>query len=128
MATYTDAGTGIWESLASDDHQAYVDDMIDEAHFQDAREDVIYRFYEGKLSYKAAEVMAIIWAKRFQEWEWNCEEVLKVARIMDLDWKESHLILGQRDEYFKKMKDNQFWRQPDCNFDDTRDDVRGWDL
>lgn len=122
-----DAGTGIFDNLCENDRQTYINDMIDEAHFQNAREDVIYRFYEGKLSYKAAEAMAIIWAKRFQEWEWNCEEVLKIARIMDLDWKESHLILGQREQYFKKMEGNDFWRQPEV--DDTREDeVRGWDL
>jgi len=110
MATHIDAGTSIWDNLATDDHQAYVDDMIDEAHFQDAREDVIYRFYEGRLSFKASEAMAIIWAKRFQEWEWTCEDVTNVARTLDLDWKESYLILNQRDEYFKLLNKNVFWR------------------
>ena len=128
MATYVDTPTSIWEGLGSDDHQSYVNDMIDESYFMDAREDVIYRFYEGRLSYKAAEAMAIIWANAFQYHEWSDPHVTEVATKLELDWKESYLILGQRDKYFKEMENKDFWRYPESEYVDTRDDVRGWDL
>ena len=110
MATIIDAGMGIYEGLCADDQDAYVNDMVDEARFRDAREDVIYKFYETGLSFKAAESMAILWAKAFGESEWDDKDVVKVAQALELDWDEYHLIMNHREAYFESKKFTSQWR------------------
>ena len=108
------AETAQWEYKCEDEHQQYIDEMIDEAHFADAREDVIYKFYEGRMSYKTAEAMAILWAKSFDYHEWSDPATTAIAEKLELDWRECHLILNERDKYFAELKNKPFWRWPDC--------------
>lgn len=108
------AETSIWEGICEDERQAYVDDMVDEAHFMDAREDVIYKFYEGRMSYKSAEAMAVLWARSFELNEWADPQTTAIAEKLELDWRECYLILGQRDKYFTELKNQPFWRWPSC--------------
>jgi hypothetical protein len=88
--------------------------MVDEAHFMDAREDVIYKFYEGRMSFKAAEAMAVLWARSFEHNEWADPMTTAIAEKLQLDWQECYLILGNRKKYFFEMKNQPFWRWPEC--------------
>jgi hypothetical protein len=121
MSTYTDAGTGIWESQCSDEREAYLNEMLDENRFRDAREDTLYKFHDATklLTTKATEAFAKMWAKSFMDADTDDHESIKLAKELDLDWEDAYLILWMREDYFKSldMRNPNWWMQVSSDYD-----------
>jgi hypothetical protein len=113
----------VWEQQCANEREDYLNDLLSEGRFRDAREDSIYKFYDASkiLSNKAVEAFAKIWAKSFMEADSEEHESVKLANELELDWQDAYLILWMRDDYFSTLSafEKDRWTTVDCDIDDN---------
>ena len=85
-------------------------DYIDEKQFEDARFEAVSKFYEGQISWLAAEALARLWAKAIKENEWHDEDARLIAVKLDLEVKDALAVLGDRKAFKNETAKNEFWR------------------
>ena len=84
----------------------------EEQHFfelmQETRNEAVCCFYETGLSWSAAESMARLWAKEFDESEWHDDDVCNIATKLKLEDYHAFAILGKQKDFVEAKKLNVY--------------------
>ena len=89
-----------WEMLA---------DIQDKKEFKDAKDDAIWKFYEGDISWDAAKALALLWAEQYVMGEYDDHPCMTVAEYLKLDWVDCYAILNQRANWKRQVEFNEKW-------------------
>lgn len=98
-----------YEAMCEEERCEQRQDLLLEREMQDIYEDAVSKFYGSDITWKTAEAMFKLWAKVWNENEWNDPDAAEVAEKLGIGWNECYAALGKYDLLRKTLEQERKW-------------------